>query len=51
MTGDHHGQVVDTATLLVTATDKILGTHSYRVVAVHGYGVAGPVCRTVGVWG
>jgi len=28
MTGDHHGCVADTATLLLTATDEILGTHN-----------------------
>jgi len=27
MTGDHHGCVTDTATLLLTAMDGILGTH------------------------
>jgi len=27
MIGDHHGRVADTATLLLTATDEILGTH------------------------
>jgi len=27
MTGDHHGCVADTATLLLTAMDGILGTH------------------------
>jgi hypothetical protein len=28
MTGDHHGRTAARATLLVTATDEILGTHS-----------------------
>ena len=28
MTGDHHGRGADTATLLLTATDEILGTHT-----------------------
>jgi len=28
MTGDHHGRTARRATLLVTATDEILGTHS-----------------------
>ena len=28
--GDHHGRVPDTATLLLTATDDILGTHNVR---------------------
>jgi hypothetical protein len=28
MTGDHHGRTAKRATLLVTATDEILGTHS-----------------------
>jgi len=28
MIGDHHGWTVRMATLLVTATDEILGTHS-----------------------
>jgi hypothetical protein len=28
MTGDHHGQTTRRATLLVTAADEILGTHS-----------------------
>ena len=32
MTGDHHGRVAGTATLLLTATDEILGTHSYTDV-------------------
>jgi hypothetical protein len=27
MTGDHHGRGADTATLLLTATDEILGMH------------------------
>jgi len=27
MTGDHHGRTARKATLLVTATDEILGTH------------------------
>jgi hypothetical protein len=27
MTGDHHGRTAKRATLLVTATDEILGTH------------------------
>jgi hypothetical protein len=27
MTGDHHGRTARRATLLVTATDEILGTH------------------------
>jgi len=27
MTGDHHGRTAGRATLLVTATDEILGTH------------------------
>jgi hypothetical protein len=27
MIGDHHGRAADTATLLLTATDGILGTH------------------------
>jgi pyruvate kinase len=27
MIGDHHGWVADTATLLLTAMDEILGTH------------------------
>jgi hypothetical protein len=30
MTGDHHGRTARTATLLVTAVDEILGTHSYQ---------------------
>jgi len=29
MSGDHHGQAARRATLLVTATDDILGTHSF----------------------
>ena len=28
MIGDHHGQAAGRATLQVTATDEILGTHS-----------------------
>jgi len=28
MIGDHHGRAAGTATLLLTATDGILGTHS-----------------------
>jgi len=28
MTGDHHGRTARRATLLVTAADEILGTHS-----------------------
>jgi len=28
MTGDHHGRTAARATLQVTATDEILGTHS-----------------------
>jgi hypothetical protein len=28
MIGDHHGRVADTATLLLTAMDEILGTHT-----------------------
>jgi hypothetical protein len=28
MTGDHHGRAVGIATLLLTATDEILGTHN-----------------------
>jgi len=28
MTGDHHGRTARRATLLVTATDDILGTHN-----------------------
>jgi DNA replication protein DnaC len=31
MTGDHHGRVAGTATLLLTATDEILGTHRHKV--------------------
>ena len=34
--GDHHGQVADTATLLPTATDEILGTHRYPGRSVPG---------------
>jgi hypothetical protein len=30
MTGDPHGRTARTATLLVRATDKILGTHSVK---------------------
>jgi hypothetical protein len=30
MIGDHHGRAADTATLLFTATDSILGTHRLR---------------------
>jgi hypothetical protein len=30
MIGDHHGWTVRRATLLVTATDEILGTHRLR---------------------
>jgi len=37
MTGDHHGRVAGTATLLLTATDEILGTHSYTDVGSDFY--------------
>jgi hypothetical protein len=30
MTGDHHGRTAKRATLLVTATDEILGTYTHR---------------------
>jgi hypothetical protein len=45
MTGDHHGRTTGRATLLVTATDEILGTHTcYAVVAeAPTRGSAGPV--------
>jgi hypothetical protein len=33
MTGDHHGRVADTTTLLFTAPDEILGTHTAYWVA------------------
>jgi hypothetical protein len=33
MIGDHHGWTVRMATLLVTATDEILGTHNVAEVA------------------
>ena len=36
MTGDHHGPTARRATLLVTATDEILGTHrSYYAQVEH----------------
>jgi hypothetical protein len=28
MTGDHHGRTAGSATLLVSAVDRILGTHT-----------------------
>ena len=31
MTGDHHGRAAGRATLLVTPTDEILGTHSQGI--------------------
>jgi hypothetical protein len=34
MTGDHHGRTARRATLLVTAVDEILGTHSSTTVPV-----------------
>ena len=34
MTGDHHGRTARRATLLVTATDEILGTHTRKRLAV-----------------
>jgi len=30
MTGDHHDRTARRATLLVTAADEILGTHTHR---------------------
>jgi hypothetical protein len=35
MTGDHHGRVADTATLLLTATDEILGTHNRKIATAY----------------
>ena len=37
MTGDHHGRTAWRATLLVTATDEILGTHTYNKIVVFIY--------------
>jgi hypothetical protein len=43
MIGDHHGRTVRRATLLVRATDEILGTHSILLLAVLVYaGIALP---------
>jgi hypothetical protein len=36
MTGDHHGRTASRATLPVTATDEILGTHSLQDGVVAG---------------
>ena len=33
MIGDHHGQAASTATLLLTATDGVLGTHKAEAEA------------------
>jgi hypothetical protein len=41
MIGDHHGRAADTATLLFTATDGILGTHTIES--------ANEACRVVHV--
>jgi len=40
MTGDHHDRTARRATLLVTAADEILGTHSAAAPLEHDIAIA-----------